>query len=49
MNKALVSKLGWRLIHNRDNLWAKLLRKKYKVGDTHDSLWLVPKSSWSPT
>lgn len=49
MNKALIAKLGWRLLQNHDSLWARLLRKKYKVGGSHDTDWLVGKSSWSST
>ena len=28
-----MTKLGWNLIHNRDELWVKVLRSKYKCGD----------------
>lgn len=49
MNKALLSKVGWRLIHEKVSLWAKILRTKYKVGDIHDQSWAVVKSSWSST
>lgn len=49
MNKALVSKLGWRLLHDQRNLWAMLVRKKYKVGDIHDKSWLVAKNGCSST
>ena len=43
MNKALVSKIGWRLIHDRQSLWARILRKKYKVGEIHDRTWMEKK------
>ena len=49
MNKALIAKLGWRLLHDDSSLWARVLRKKYKVGDVRDGAWLVSKSGWSPT
>lgn len=28
MNKALLAKVGWRLLHNKDSLWARVLRSK---------------------
>lgn len=49
MNKALLAKLGWRLLHDHISLWARVLRKKYKVGDMHNMAWMVPKSCWSST
>ena len=49
MNKALLSKVGWRLLQDKDSLWAKVLRSKYKVGDPHDKSWTVVKSNWSST
>ena len=33
MNAAFLSKMGWGLIQNRDDLWAKVLRNKYKYGN----------------
>lgn len=45
MNKALLSKLGWRLIHDQTSLWSKLVKKKYKVGDLRDTSWLVKKNT----
>ena len=32
MNKALLTKVGWRLLHDTKSLWAKFLRSKYGVG-----------------
>lgn len=49
MNKALIAKLGWRLLHDRESLWARLVRSKYKVGDFQDESWLVSKGTWSST
>lgn len=49
MNKALLAKVGWRLLSDKDSLWARVLRSKYKVGDVHDYSWMVPKGSWSST
>ncbi|KAG7615876.1 Ribonuclease H domain [Arabidopsis thaliana x Arabidopsis arenosa] len=49
MNKALLAKLGWRLLTDHQSLWARILRRKYKVGDTHNIAWTVPKSTWSST
>jgi len=49
MNKALVSKIGWRLIHDRQSLWARILRKKYKVGEIHDRTWMEKKRPCSST
>ena len=31
-NLAFMSKLGWGLIYNRDDLWVKVLRGKYSCG-----------------
>lgn len=49
MNKALLAKVGWRLIHDDHSLWAKVLRSKYKVKDTLDLSWLTVKGTWSST
>lgn len=49
MNKALLAKLGWRVLHDKVSLWARVLRSKYKIGDVHDMSWLVVKSTWSST
>ncbi|CAA7019711.1 unnamed protein product [Microthlaspi erraticum] len=47
MNTSLISKVGWRLLHDETSLWARVVRKKYKVGDVHDRSWLGAKSNWS--
>lgn len=47
MNKALLAKVGWRILQNRTSLWARVLRSKYKVGDVHDKAWLKGKTTWS--
>ncbi|KAG7552028.1 Reverse transcriptase domain [Arabidopsis thaliana x Arabidopsis arenosa] len=49
MNKALLAKLGWRLLHDQSGLWAGVLRSKYKVGDLRDQNWIVAKSNWLST
>lgn len=49
MNKALLAKVGWRLLHDGDSLWAKVVRSKYKVKDAHDIKWLEAKTTWSST
>ncbi|KAG7551702.1 Ribonuclease H domain [Arabidopsis thaliana x Arabidopsis arenosa] len=49
MNRALISKVGWRLLNNVDGLWARVLRSKYKVGEIQDRAWLTPKGTWSST
>ena len=49
MNIALLAKLGWRLLNTQDGLWVQILRKKFRVGEIHESSWLVPQGSWSPT
>ncbi|KAL1192979.1 putative ribonuclease H protein [Cardamine amara subsp. amara] len=49
MNKALLAKVGWRLLHDKDSLWAHVLQSKYKVGYTQNISWTVPKSNWSST
>lgn len=36
MNKALIAKVGWRLLNDQVSLWARVFRSKYKVGDIHD-------------
>ena len=49
MNKALLAKVGWHLLHDTKSLWAKVLRSKYGVGDIHDTDWMVGSSSSSST
>ncbi|KAG7556773.1 Reverse transcriptase domain [Arabidopsis suecica] len=49
MNKALVSKVGWRLLKDTTSLWARVLRSKYKVGDIHDQNWCMAKDNCSAT
>lgn len=34
MNKALLAKLGWRLLTQGEEMWAKILRVKYGIGDS---------------
>ncbi|CAA7019727.1 unnamed protein product [Microthlaspi erraticum] len=47
MNLAMIAKVGWRLLQEEESLWARVMWKKYRVGDIHDPSWLLPKSSWS--
>ncbi|XP_019094473.1 PREDICTED: uncharacterized protein LOC109129898 [Camelina sativa] len=49
MNRALIAKVGWRLLHEKDSLWARVLTSKYKVRDVHDQSWLVSNGRWSST
>lgn len=49
MNKALIAKVGWRLLHDKASLWARVVRSKYKVGGVEDQSWLKVKSNWSST
>lgn len=44
-NKALLTKLGWRLVHDQTSLWARVLRSKYKVGDLRDQSWICLKQN----
>lgn len=39
MNKALIAKVGWRLINDKHKFWARVVRSKYKVGDMHHATW----------
>ncbi|KAF7841372.1 ribonuclease H [Senna tora] len=32
-NAAFMTKLGWRLVNQRDDLWVRVLRSKYRCGD----------------
>ncbi|KAL9859811.1 putative RNA-directed DNA polymerase [Arabidopsis thaliana] len=49
MNKSLVAKVGWRLLNDDVSFWARVLRRKYRVGDIHDPKWLIKTSRWSST
>ncbi|KAG7559744.1 Ribonuclease H-like superfamily [Arabidopsis thaliana x Arabidopsis arenosa] len=49
MNKALLAKLGWRLLHEKTSLWVRVVSCKYKVGDLQDVAWTKAKSNWSST
>lgn len=33
MNKALLAKLGWRLLNNRNEIWSMMLEKKHGVNE----------------
>ncbi|KAF7811130.1 putative ribonuclease H protein At1g65750 family [Senna tora] len=56
-NKAFMTKLGWGLINQKDALWARVLRAKYKCGDdlipkvrrmnTASRLWKGIADSWN--
>ncbi|CAA7016725.1 unnamed protein product [Microthlaspi erraticum] len=49
MNKAVVAKLGWRLLQDQTSLWARVLRGKYKVHDVREATWFNTKGNWSST
>ena len=49
MNTTLIAKVGWRVLQDKDSLWAKVVRSKYKVGDIRDLRWAGAKSNWSST
>ncbi|KAG7558925.1 Ribonuclease H-like superfamily [Arabidopsis thaliana x Arabidopsis arenosa] len=49
MNRALLAKVGWRILRDKESLWARVLRSKYKIGEVHDVAWLKPKCTWSST
>ena len=49
MNKALIAKVGWRVMNNEHSLWAQVVRKKYSVGDLKDMRWMMAKGTWSST
>ncbi|CAA7028167.1 unnamed protein product [Microthlaspi erraticum] len=48
-NKAMISKVGWRLLQDQTSLWARVLRSKYKVGSASDRSWTASKNHWSST
>ncbi|XP_019091097.1 PREDICTED: uncharacterized protein LOC109128707 [Camelina sativa] len=45
MNKALIAKMGWRLINDQDKLWARVVKSNYKVGHIQDTTWTGVKSN----
>ncbi|CAA7018343.1 unnamed protein product [Microthlaspi erraticum] len=47
MNTSLIAKVGWRLMNDEKSLWARVVRCKYRVGDSHDLSWLRVRSNWS--
>ncbi|KAG7544019.1 Ribonuclease H domain [Arabidopsis thaliana x Arabidopsis arenosa] len=49
MNKALLAKIGWRLLHDDSSLWVRVLRSKYKVREVQNFAWGAVKSNWSST
>ncbi|CAA7012924.1 unnamed protein product [Microthlaspi erraticum] len=49
MNLAMIAKMGWRLLQDKESLWASVLRRKYKIGDISERQWSIPKSNWSST
>lgn len=49
MNKALIAKVGWRLLHDTESLWASVLRSKYSVGSIHDLSWMRARKNGSST
>ena len=36
MNKALIAKVGWRVMNNEHSLWAQVVRKKYSVSQRYE-------------
>lgn len=49
MNKAMLAKLGWRLVQDKTSLRAMVLRSKYRVGDLRDQSWLQVRKHCSST
>ncbi|CAA7037248.1 unnamed protein product [Microthlaspi erraticum] len=49
MNKAMIAKVGWRLLQDQNSLWGGVLRSKYKIGDLSERGWIVTKPYWSAT
>lgn len=49
MNKALLAKVGWRLIHDDSILWTRVIQSKYKVKGVRDQTWMAAKKPGSST
>ena len=41
LNLAFMSKLGWGLIHKRDELWVQVLRSRYRYGTDLEGMYLM--------
>lgn len=49
MNKALITKVRWRLFQDKSSLWAKVVHCKYRVGELDDHTWFDAKRNRSST
>ena len=49
MNKALIAKVGWRLLQDTESLWARVIRCKYAVGNIHNVSWMAARKNGSST